>query len=57
MKIFCTLLRRELAAFFFSLTGYVIIAAVTLIVGLHVCDADSQHGNEAVCHAGDAVVF
>ena len=34
MKIFLTLLRRELAAFFFSVTGYVIIAAVTLLVGL-----------------------
>src|SRR5208283_5111128 len=29
-----TLLRRELSSFFFSLTGYVIIAAVTLLVGL-----------------------
>ena len=27
-------MRRELAAFFFSITGYVIIAAVTLLVGL-----------------------
>ena len=34
MKIFWALLRRELASFFFSLTGYVIIAAVTLLVGL-----------------------
>jgi ABC-2 type transport system permease protein len=34
MKIFLTLLRRELAAFFFSLTGYVIIAAVTFLIGL-----------------------
>ena len=33
MSIFWTLLRRELAAFFFSLTGYVIIAAVTLVIG------------------------
>ncbi|HEY5296360.1 MAG TPA: ABC transporter permease [Verrucomicrobiae bacterium] len=33
MKIFWTLLRRELAAFFLSLMGYVIIAAVTLIIG------------------------
>ena len=32
--IFRTLLRRELSAFFLSLTGYVIIAAVTLLVGL-----------------------
>jgi ABC-2 type transport system permease protein len=34
MGIFLTLLRRELAGFFLSLTGYVIIAAVTLIIGL-----------------------
>jgi ABC-2 type transport system permease protein len=34
MRIFGTLLRRELAAFFFSVTGYVIIAAITLLLGL-----------------------
>jgi len=34
MRIFGTLLRRELAAFFFSITGYVIIAAITLLLGL-----------------------
>jgi ABC-2 type transport system permease protein len=34
MGIFLTLLRRELAGFFLSITGYVIIAAVTLLVGL-----------------------
>jgi ABC-2 type transport system permease protein len=34
VRIFLTLLRRELASFFFSLTGYVIIAAVTLLTGL-----------------------
>ena len=34
MSIFWTLLRRELSAFFLSLTGYVIIASVTLLVGL-----------------------
>jgi ABC-2 type transport system permease protein len=33
MRIFLTLTRRELAAFFVSVTGYVIIAAVTLIIG------------------------
>jgi ABC-2 type transport system permease protein len=33
MSIFFALLRRELSAFFFSLTGYVIIAAVTLMIG------------------------
>ena len=34
MKIFLTLARRELAAFFCSITGYVIIAAVALLIGL-----------------------
>jgi ABC-2 type transport system permease protein len=34
MSVFLTLLRRELAAFFLSITGYVIIAAVTLLIGL-----------------------
>jgi hypothetical protein len=33
MRIFWTLLRRELAAFFLSLTGYVIIAAITFLIG------------------------
>jgi ABC-2 type transport system permease protein len=34
MRIFWALLRRELAAFFFSVTGYLTIAAVTLLIGL-----------------------
>lgn len=34
MRIFWTLFRRELGTFFLSLTGYVIIAAVTLLTGL-----------------------
>jgi ABC-2 type transport system permease protein len=34
MKIFWTLARRELASFFLSVAGYVIIAAVTLLIGL-----------------------
>jgi ABC-2 type transport system permease protein len=34
MNIFFTLLRRELSVFFFSLTGYVIIASVTFLIGL-----------------------
>jgi ABC-2 type transport system permease protein len=33
MRIFWVLLRRELASFFFSLTGYVIIAAITFLTG------------------------
>ena len=34
MRIFWVLMRRELGTFFLSLTGYVIIAAVTLLTGL-----------------------
>jgi ABC-2 type transport system permease protein len=34
MRIFRTLARRELAAFFCSINGYVIIAAVTFLIGL-----------------------
>jgi ABC-2 type transport system permease protein len=34
MRVFLTLWRRELAALFLSITGYVIIAAVTLLIGL-----------------------
>ena len=35
MGVFLTLLRRDLAGFFLAWTGYVIIAAVTLITGLN----------------------
>jgi ABC-2 type transport system permease protein len=34
MRIFLTLFRRELASFFCSLSGYVIIAAISLLLGL-----------------------
>ena len=34
MRIFLTLLRRELAAFFSSIMGYIVIAAVTLLIGM-----------------------
>ena len=34
MKIFLTLARRELASYFVSITGYVVVAAVTLLIGL-----------------------
>jgi len=33
MQVFWTLTRRELAAYFLSLTGYLIIAAATFIMG------------------------
>lgn len=34
MRVFWTLARRELASFFLSISGYIIIAAVTLLTGL-----------------------
>jgi ABC-2 type transport system permease protein len=34
MRVFLTLLRRELGTYFFSLTGYVIITAVSFLAGL-----------------------
>ena len=33
MRIFWTLIRRELAGFFLSLSGYIIIAAAPLLMG------------------------
>lgn len=38
MRVFLTLMRRELAGYFFSMTGYVIIAAATLLTGICICD-------------------
>ena len=46
MKIFVTLLRRELAAFFLSVTGYVIIAAAGFLVGLSYVVLISNLGSE-----------
>lgn len=34
MRVFLTLMRRELASYFFSMTGYVIIAAATFLTGI-----------------------
>ena len=34
MSIYCTLARRELSSLFLSITGYIIIAAVTVLIGL-----------------------
>jgi ABC-2 type transport system permease protein len=47
MRIFLTLLRRELSAFFFSITGYVIIAAVTLLTSLGFVVLIVGEGNNA----------
>ena len=33
MHAFCTLVRRELGAHFFSWTGYVVISAVLFLIG------------------------
>ncbi len=57
MKIFWTLARRELAAFFCSITGYVIIAAVTLLIGLSFVMLMTQPGQRSVLHAGHGIVF
>src|SRR5471030_1493785 len=46
MRIFLTLLRRELAAFLFSVTGYVIIASVALLTGLSFVVLIAGVGNE-----------
>lgn len=46
MRIFGTLLRRELAAYFLSFTGYVIIAAVALLLGLSFVVLIAGVGNE-----------
>jgi ABC-2 type transport system permease protein len=47
MIVFWTLLRRELAAVFLSITGYVIIAAVTLLIGLSFDVLMTNLGNDA----------
>lgn len=44
MQIFFTLMRRELATYFVSLTGYVIIASVALLWGMSFCVLISTMG-------------
>jgi ABC-2 type transport system permease protein len=46
MRIFGVLLRRELAAFFLSLTGYVIIAAITFLIGESFAQLIDALGND-----------
>jgi ABC-2 type transport system permease protein len=48
MKIFTALLRRELSAFFFSVTGYVIVASATFLNGLGFVVLMFTMGNDAV---------
>ena len=38
MQAFCTLVRRELGSHFLSLTGYVVIATVLLLLGFSLND-------------------
>src|ERR1044071_2338959 len=38
MHVYLTLLRRELGSYFMSLTGYVVIASVLLLVGVSLVD-------------------
>jgi len=47
VKIFWTLLRRELAASFFSVTGYIIIAAVAFLIGLSFVVLITGLGNDS----------
>ena len=47
MQIYLTLLRRELSAFFVSLAGYVIISAVTLLIGLSFVVLMTNLGDDA----------
>lgn len=47
MQVYLTLTRRELATYFVSLTGYVIIAAVALLCGLTFWTLISGMGNTA----------
>jgi len=42
MRVFLTLTRRELASYFLSLTGYVIIAAATVLTGICLCSIIEQ---------------
>jgi len=47
MRIFWVLLRRELSAFFFSLTGYVIIAAIAFLTGESFVQLIDAQGGDA----------
>jgi len=46
MQAYWTLMRRELAGFFCSMTGYVVIAAVTFLVGLIFSASLNQFGSD-----------
>ncbi|MGA2244568.1 MAG: ABC transporter permease [Verrucomicrobiota bacterium] len=46
MSVFAVLLRRELSAYFFSFTGYVIIAAITFLTGESFAELISALGSD-----------
>ena len=46
MRTFLTLVRRELGAFFVSLTGYTIIASVLLLLGFSFTDMLEKLNND-----------
>jgi ABC-2 type transport system permease protein len=48
VQVFWTLFRRELATFFLSLTGYVIISTVLALLGLSILNIISHLGSEAI---------
>ncbi|HEX7651964.1 MAG TPA: ABC transporter permease [Verrucomicrobiae bacterium] len=48
MSVFMALLRRELGTFFYSITGYLIIAAVALLTGLSFVVLALTLGNEPI---------
>ena len=47
MHAYWTLFRRELSGYFFSMTGYIIIAAAMFLLGLSFVDLLKQLQNEA----------
>src|SRR5688572_11533736 len=47
MQVFWTLFRRELAGFFQSMTGFVIIAATLLMLGVSFMDVISKLNNDS----------
>lgn len=46
MRVFWVLLRRELSSYFVSLTGYVIIAAITFLIGASFVQLINAMGND-----------
>ncbi len=57
MRIFWALLRRELQSFFFSMTGYAIIAAVALLIGVGFLVLINSLGSEPFTEPVTAMFF